>query len=229
MAVMTSIGSIRKTVQLFTAFYLLVTGGLVPGATLISTYSPNVVGNFQLVSEQGITRHIEFQATKSMDGRVAGEIIFRDDAPINVEKTSEDASGESSQPFFFKADIDCLVINERKAILSGSIKESSSKPYIGRRILVVALDNGGANDPSKRDRVTWGVYRADRKDWAASDAERPDEQINQLSWIATDSERVDDEGVSSDQETVIGCKSFPLSAFSFFTGNQIRGTVVVKP
>lgn len=220
---------VRKINQLLIALCVLVTAGLGPVSAAISTPAPNVVGNFQLVSDQGVTRHIEFQATRSSDGRVAGEVVFRDEAPANVEKASGEATGESEQPFFFKAAIDCLVINEHKAIMSGSISESSSKSYIGRRILVVAQDNGGASDPAKRDRVTWGIYRADRKEWAASDAERPDEQSNQLTWIATDSERLDDEGVSSDKEKVIGCKTFPLSAFSFFTGNQIRGTAVVKP
>jgi hypothetical protein len=204
--------------------------GFAPALAFVpKTEGPSVVGNFQLVSEKGITRHIEFQATRNQNGSVAGAAIFRDDPTVNVEGSTEHPSDESGQPFFFKADFDCLVINENKAIMSGSISESSSKAYIGRRVLVVAQDNGGAKDPTRRDRLTWGVYRAEQKQWATSDAERPDDQSSQLSWIASDSERAEDEGVRSDKDQVIGCQSFPLSSFSFLSGNQIHGTVLVRP
>ncbi len=209
---------------------LFVLIGFAPALAFVSeTGGPFVVGNFQLISGKGITRHIQFQATRNQDDGAAGEVIFRDDPAINIEKPSEKPPDESGQPFFFKAEIDCLVINENKAIMSGAITESSSPPYVGRRVLVVAQDNGGAKDPARRDRLTWGIYRVGKNQWATSDAERPDDQSSQLSWIATDSERPEDEGVSSDKDQVIGCQSFPLSSFSFLSGNQIRGTVLVRP
>jgi len=93
----------------------------------------------------------------------------------------------------------------------------------------VAQDNGGGKDSARKDRLTWGVYQAERKQWATSDAERTDDQNSQLSWIASDSERPEDEGVRSDKDQIIGCQSFPLSTFSFLSGNQIHGTVLVKP
>lgn len=208
---------------------LLIILGFVPALAFApGTEGPRVVGNFEFVSDKGITRHIEFQATRGQDGMIAGEVIFRDDPAVNVEKSSEKPAEESDQSFFFKADFDCLVINDNKAIMGGAITESSSQLYIGRRILVVAQDNGGAKDAVRKDRLTWGVYRAEQRQWATSDAERPDDQSTQLSWIASDSERPEDEGVRSDKDQVIGCQSFPLSSFSFLNGNQIHGTVLVK-
>ena len=204
--------------------------GFAPALAFVSkSEGPSVVGNFQLISEKGITRHIEFQAMKNQDGSVGGEVIFRDDPAVNVEKSTEKSPDESGQPFFFKADFDCLVINGNKAIMSGAITESNSQLYVGRRVIVVAQDNGGAKDAARRDRLTWGVYRAEQKQWATSDAERPDEQGSQLSWVASDSERADDEGVRLDKDQIIGCQSFPLSSFSFLSGNQIHGTVLVRP
>jgi hypothetical protein len=220
----------KKIAVISSVVFLLVLVGFAPASAFVSeAFGTSVVGNFELVSEKGITRHIEFQAIRSQDGRVSGQLIFRDDPAANVEKSSEKPPDESGQPFFFKADFDCLVINQNKAIMSGAIRESSSPHYIGRRVLVVAQDNGGAKDPARKDRLTWGIYRTEQNQWAASDAERPDEESGQLTWIASDSERAEDEGVRSNVEQVIGCKSFPLSSFSFVSGNQIRGTVLVKP
>ena len=213
------------------AISLVVLISFVPALAFVSkTEGPSVVGNFQFVSEKkGITRHIEFQATRSYDGSVGGEVTFRDDRPVDVDKSSEHSANDSGQPFFFKANFDCLVVNANKAIMSGAITESSSQLYIGRRVLVVAEDNGGAKNPARKDRLTWGVYRAERKQWATSDAERPDDQSDQLSWIASDSERAEDAGVRSDEDHIIGCQSFPLSSFSFFSGDDIHGTVLVRP
>jgi hypothetical protein len=187
-----------------------------------------VDGTFQIDLDEGPTRHIEFHATRSSDGTVSGETIFRDD-PVSSSQKQNDGAPDSSQPFFFKADFDCLVINKNKAIMSGAITDSSSPRYVGRRVLVIAQDNGGATDSSKTDRLTWGVYHSDKKWWVPSDSERPAGEISQQSWIATDSERPDDEGILSDKEQVVGCQSFPLSSFSFFNVKQGHGSVRVRP
>ena len=187
----------------------------------------SVDGNFRIYSREDTDRYIEFHATRSADGLVSGQTIFRDEAvpPPNV---TESVSPES-QPFFFKADVDCLVINKETAIMSGAITDSNSHPYIGRRVLVVAQDNGGTDDQSKKDRLTWGIYRSDNHSWVASDSERSPDEVDQLTWIASDSERPDDEGMVSKRAEIIGCQSFPLSSFSFVNPNQGKGTVRVRP
>ena len=208
---------------------LFVLSSFAPTAAVFSeTAGSTVDGRFQIESE-GPTRLIEFHATRSIDGRVSGEAIFRDDSVVNVEKPSEAVSSDAAQSFFLKADFDCLVINKNKAVMSGSITDSSSRHYVGRRVLVVAQDNGGATDSSKTDRLTWGIYLSDKKWWVASDSERPADEVSQLSWIASDSERADDEGVPSDKEQIVGCQSFPLSSFSFINAKQGHGRVRVRP
>ena len=186
-------------------------------------------GSFEISLEKGLKRHIDFHAVRDLNGNVTGETIFKDDGtPFGVEKASEETNANSTKPLFLKAEFDCLTIEGNKAVMSGSVTEASLESYVGRRVLVVAQENGGSEDPTKHDKLTWGIYKNNKSDWLAVDSERPDEQLGQ-SWIATDAERTDDEGVPSNKEEVIGCQSFPVSAFSFLNANQGKGTVRVKP
>ena len=200
----------------------------VPAAVVSSDSSSTVDGSFQVLSDNGPTRHIEFHATRRFDGSVFGETTFRDDT-VDKQDKNDEGDESSTQPFFFKANFDCLVINTNNAVMSGAITEASSKRYVGRRVLVVAQDNGGSTDSAKADRLTWGIYQNAQRQWLASDAERSADEVSPLSWIATDSERADDEGTLSNNETVIGCQSFPLSSFAFLNKKQGRGTVRVRP
>jgi hypothetical protein len=211
------------------AIYLSLFSFAAPSALVSDTAGSAVDGIFQIESEKGPIRHIEFHARRSPDGTVSGETTFRDDAVVSTGNAKNPESTAASTSFFFKADFDCLVINKNKAVMSGAITESSSRRYVGQRVLVVAQDNGGATDSSKTDRLTWGVYHSDKKWWVPSDSERPADEISQLSWIATDSERPDDEGVPSDKEQIVGCQSFPLTSFSFINAKQGHGNVRVRP
>jgi hypothetical protein len=225
-SVQVKLGPSRLLITLFSACFLFFC--VAPQSALLSDLSGSSVdGSFRILSPQDVDRFIEFHVRRSIDGRVSGEAIFRDDV-LNPQKTADEESQES-QAFFFKADVDCLVINKHTAVMSGAITDSTSRPYIGRRILVVAQDNGGADDQSKKDRLTWGIYRSNNHSWLPSDSERASDDINPLSWIATDSERPDDEGIVSNKEQVVGCQSFPLSSFSFINPNQGHGTVRVRP
>jgi hypothetical protein len=201
---------------------------MIPNSALLSHSSGSSVdGSFRIYSREEIDNYIEFHATRSVDGVVSGQTIFRNEA-VPLPKIGEIESQES-QPVFFKADIDCLVINRGIAVMSGAITDSNSRPYIGRRVLVIAQDNGGTDDQSKKDRLTWGIYRSETHSWVASDSERPADEVDPSAWIATDSERPDDEGVVSNHEHLIGCQSFPISSYSFVNPSQGKGTVRVRP
>jgi hypothetical protein len=216
----------RRLLTFVGSWFLLLS--VTPNSALLSGSSGSSVdGSFRIYSHEDIDRYIEFHATRSVDGLVSGETIFRDEA-VATSKVTENEPRES-QPFFFKANVDCLVIDKGTAVMSGAITDSSSRPYIGRRVLVVAQDNGGTEDQSKKDRFTWGIYRSDTHLWVATDSERSPDEFSQLTWIASDSERQDDAGVVSNREQMIGCQSFPVSSFSFVNPNQGKGTVRVRP
>ena len=190
---------------------------------------PSAKGKFEIRAVDGSpARDIEFSAQTNGDGSLIGEAVFKD--TLTTEGSAGEAStGTGEKPLYLKADLDCLVVKSNKAIMSGSITHSSLEPYLGRRILLVAQDNGGSEDPRARDKVTWGVYRLLTNNWPAKDAERSDEEISPLTWISTDAERPEDEGTPFEKNEVVGCQTFPLSSFSFLDTAQGRGTVRIRP
>ncbi len=189
-----------------------------------------VQGSFEILLDGGEKRIIQFHANRATDGTTSGETIFRDVVSENVTRptASADGSPETAKVLFMKADVDCLVIEDNKAMMSGSIVESTLPQYVGRRVLIVAQEDRLRKGTEKHDRLTWGVYRNTQPNWIAQDQERPDEPTN-LSWIATDAERPEDEGTPSNKETLVGCHTFPLSSFAFFNTKQGHGSVSVKP
>jgi hypothetical protein len=201
-----------------------------PSTTLLKEYEgPSASGAFEISLEKGAKRHIEFHAVRDLNGNVTGETTFQDDAPQEaVDKSTDGANNDAQKPFFMHAQFDCLVIEGNRAVMSGSVTDASSEQYVGKRVLVVAQENGGASDPAKRDKLTWGIYRTPKSEWLPGDSERP-EELSGLSWLASDSERPEDEGVSSIKDKVVGCQSFPVSAFSFLNATQAKGTAHVKP
>jgi len=189
-----------------------------------------VQGSFEILLDGGEKRIIEFHATRATDGTTSGETIFRDVVSENAPKPTPSAEGapETAKVLFMKADVDCLVIEDNKAMMSGSIVESTLPQYVGRRVLIVAQEDRLRKGTEKHDRLTWGVYRNTQPNWIAQDQERPDEPTN-LSRIATDAERPEDEGTPSNKEMLVGCHTFPLSSFAFFNAKQGHGSVKVKP
>lgn len=193
-----------------------------------SNDGPSVQGSFEIVLEGGEKRIIEFHANRGADGTTTGETTFRDLGIATAPKPVSDEASDTPKTLFMKADVDCLIVENDRAVMSGSIVESSWTQYMGRRVLVVAQEDRVRKGSDKRDRLTWGVYRNTQPNWMAQDQERPDEP-SALAWIATDAERPDDEGTPSNKETIVGCQTFPLSSFSFFTTKQSHGNVSVKP
>lgn len=189
---------------------------------------PSAKGKFEIIStsEETPASSIEFNAEVTPEGKTIGEVVFQE-----KQKTTTEATGESKsedKPLYLRAECDCLLIKDNKAIISGSIVQSSVDSYVGRRLLVVAQDNGGTENPLKHDRLTYGLYRVLPRNWVVTDAERPDES-GPVSTVATDAERLDDVGVATDRSQDIGCQTFPLSSFSFLDAASSRGTVRVRP
>jgi hypothetical protein len=191
---------------------------------------PSASGSFQIATDDGPTKYIEFYAKIEKNGSTTGETIFQD-RPSGTDQKADGgdrSSTDSSPAFFAKAEFDCLSVNGKRAVMSGSVTESSSAQYIGRRLLLFVQDGDGFNPPRK-DRLTFGIYRQTARGWLAVDSERPDEQGGPVAWIAQDSERPEDEPVLSPKSEMIGCHSFPISSFSFIDAKHGRGSIKVNP
>jgi hypothetical protein len=191
---------------------------------------PSVSGSFQISTDGGPTRYIKFYSRIEKNGRTTGETIIQDrpSAPDQNGDSGDRPWNDSSPPFFAKAEFDCLSVNGNRAVMSGSVTESNSAQYIGRRLLLVVQDGDDFNPPRK-DRLTFGIYRQTAKVWLPSDSERPAENGGPVEWIIQDSERPDDEPVSSQKNEVIGCQTFPISSFSFINANLGHGSIEIRP
>ena len=114
--------------------------------------------------------------------------------------------------------------------MSGTVSEANIPSYLGRRVLLAVEDNSQNTNGRKQDRLTWGLYRIPKSDWLATDSERSeDQQVAAPIWTAHDAERSDDSGMLSNQSEVIGCQSYPLSAFTFIDEKQGHGKIHVRP
>ena len=116
------------------------------------------------------------------------------------------------------------MVEKNRAVMCGTIKESSLKSHVGNRVMLIVEDNG--DYVRAPDKVYWGIYKP-AGGWIPTDAERPDDNGASLTWIATDAERKDDVGVPSRSSGVVGCKSFPLWAQYAFKGGE--GNIIVRP
>lgn len=190
---------------------------------------PAASGSFQFTVAGGQTSNIDFSVTQLRDGTTLGEMTFAQDRPEGSQASPETDQGTSSGRFFLKAQFDCLVISNSKAIISGAVSEASVKSYLGRRVILVVEDNSQAGNGKKQDRLTWGVYRTPKQDWLRTDSERPEDSGVAPTWVAQDVERFDDAGVLSMQNEVVGCNTYPLSAFSFVDERSGHGKIHVSP
>jgi hypothetical protein len=208
----------------------LLSGLVLPVSICAESSGPSATGKFEIVNDDGPTRSIEFNARSEADGKTVGEVIFRDNEPSASNNPETATETQAPTLFFLKAEFDCLTVKDNRAVMVGSVTESSVAHYVGRRFLLVAQDNHDDAKAAVADRLTWGVYRPSQRAWVAMDSERSiEDQAGPVSWIATDSERPEDPGVSSQKVETIGCQTFPVSSFSFVDSNHGRGSVHVRP
>lgn len=188
---------------------------------------PSVEGSFDISLEGVPTKHVEFNARTAANGTTTGEVTFRD---AGTARAAE-AEGNTDPAFYLKARVDCLVVKDNKAILTGTITEASSERHIEGRLLLVAISNGSEEDAQSQGKITWGLYRKAQRDWLASDFDRAADEVNPTAWVASDSERDDDEAkvATSTSDATVGCHSFPLSSFTFKEEYYVNGTVRVRP
>ena len=209
-------------------FLLVLVSVVLPAISFAGADGPSANGSFQFALEDGQPRFLTFNARTQNNGRTVGEMTFTDPnaSPVGDPDT---AGNSSATGVSMRATFDCLRIDGNRAVMSGAIVESNILTAIGLRVLLVVEDNGeGVNIPTS-DKLTWGVYQSSATAWIPRDAERDDDEGALLTWIATDAERSDDVGVPSNPSKVVGCQSFPLSAYAFADIKHGGGNVQVQP
>ena len=167
-----------------------------PHATA-QTAGPSASGAYRFIfDEQDKVKSLEFAASTDSRGFTSGQMTLLDPAPIaDVDDPEDPRAGDPPGEFYMKADFDTLKIEKNRALMSGTVRDSSHKTYIGRWIQLVVEDNG--DNTRVPDQITWTFCKAREGGWVPSDAERRDDDGAYLHWWATDAERKDDVGIPS--------------------------------
>jgi len=203
-----------------------------PRMTTAQTGGPSASGNYRfLLEEDDLIKSVEFDARTDERGSTTGYMTFTDQAKISDADDVEDPnSDDPAAEFYLKAEIDELTVEKNRAVMSGTVRDSSHRSYIGRWVQLVVEDN--VENPRVPDRLTWGLCKPQARGWVPTDAERKDDDGAYLRWWATDAERKDDVGVpstnliSSEEK---GCQIYPLSWYSFVDVLKWEGDIKVLP
>lgn len=189
-------------------------------------------GRFWFTTEDGVTRYVEFNAASNGDTATGG-MTFNDTSKVPDDDNDGDPPPKppaSPSEFYVKAEFDGLTVEKNRAIMSGVVRDSSHRSYVGRWVQLVVEDN--AENPRLPDRLTWAFCRPEPGGWVPSDYERPGDNGAYLSWWATDYERKDDVGIPSKNlipGQTKGCRLYTLSAFDYVNPYKWEGDIVVRP
>ena len=190
---------------------------------------PSASGTYRFVLEDGLSKSVEFSATSDERGVTTGQMTFIDEARVVVQDV--DGTGgheESSSEFYMTAVLDSLTVDRNRAVMSGTIADSSVRSYIGKWVQLVVEDNGDGRD----DKFTWCFCQPEESGWVPADAELREDQGAFSQWWATDAEVKEDEGVQS-ANIVPGnqtsCKVFSLSTYAFADVREGEGQIQVQP
>lgn len=211
---------IRRVISIMA---LLVAGFAAPHAVNAQT----AAGSYQFALEDGRTKYVEFDARTQTGGGATGQMFFSDEA----EFREQDVDGvgdplETHRGFHLRAEFDGLMVVDNKAVMSGTVRDSSIAGLVGQRVLLTVEDGGG--NANGTDKLTWGVYKPAGGGWEVSDAELERDEGVGLRWVATDAERRDDEGIEMPPTAGIDTGSFPLAAYTLIDLDRWTGDIRVQ-
>ncbi len=200
------------------------------GVAMAQTAGPSAAGTYRFVLEDGVTKALELSASTDERGITTGEMAFIDPTRIPDTDDAEDPrTGDAPPEFYIKATLNSLTVEKNRAVMNGTVRESTHKSYLGRWVQLVVEDNGtGEKVP---DLLTWSFCKPREGGWIPSDAERKDDDGAYLRWWATDAERDDDVGIPSpnllgnDEQS---CPVYPLFFYSFADLLKWDGDIVVQ-
>jgi hypothetical protein len=195
------------------------------------TSGPSASGIYKFVLEDNFTKFVEFKAASDERGTTTGEMTFRDEGGSPLE--DGEAGGYADKPlaeFYMTANLDSLKIDRNRAVMGGTITDSSNRKYIGRWVQLVVEDNGDGKETP--DKLGWCLCQPEEGGWVPADAELKEDDGAWWKWWATDAEVKDDAGVPS--KSVIpgnkkACEIFPLSDYPFADIRAGEGQIQILP
>jgi hypothetical protein len=215
---------IKAIAALFTLCLLSVATTLSISA---QTSGQSASGTYQFSLDDGYTKYLEFEAHTQADGTATGQMTFSDEARLTIQDLDGTGDKEVTYPgAYIKADFDGLVVDKNQAVMSGTVRDSSIREFIGQRVLLTVEDNG--DNTRVPDHVTWGIYQPVARSWTPSDAELKEDPGVGLRWVATDAEVRDDKGIVMPRSELIDTQTYPGSAYAYVEVEKGAGDIKVQ-
>ena len=193
---------------------------------------PSATGVYKFILDDDALKSVEFSAVTDERGTTTGQMTFRDEAILE----NQDVDGTGTVPanpkteFFMTARLDSLKIEINRAVMGGTVTESSNQSYVGKWVQLVVEDSG--DDKDKADKLSWCFCQPEEGGWVPADAEVPGDEGAWYKWWATDAEAKDDAGVQS-KNIIPGnkksCEVLPLAAYEFAEIQKGEGQIQVQP
>jgi hypothetical protein len=187
-------------------------------------------GSYRFMLQDRLVKSLEFDAKTDERGTTTGTMTLLDPAKIpDTDDVEDPRAGDAPPEFTMKATIDSLTVEKNRALLSGTIVDSSHRSYIGTAVQLVVEDNRASERP---DQLTWSFCHPQPGGWIPSDAEVKDDDGAFMRWWATDAEQKDDVGIPS-PNLIPGeeksCRIYPLSSYAFADVLKWDGDIIVQP
>ncbi len=218
-----------KTIAGAAIFALFLISSAAPWVTKAQSNGPTATGNYHFVLEDDLTKALEFNATKDERGTTTGVMTYSGRALFSEGDPDDGEPRFEPSEFAITATFDNLIIEHNRALMSGTVTESSNRNFVGQWVQLVVEDNGdGLEVP---DQMAWRFCQQEPGGWVPVDAEDPRDEGAFWHWWATDAERRDDVGIPSLNVipgTARGCQSLPLSAAEF-AAIRGEGQIQVRP
>src|SRR5215210_5739311 len=81
------------------------------------------------------------QLATAQTGSATGQMLLSDEAKFTIQDVDGTGEKEVTHPgFYIKADFDALVVDKNLAVMSGTVRDSSVREFIGQRVLLTVED-----------------------------------------------------------------------------------------
>lgn len=158
-----------KSVGLASISALFLLSLATPWHAAAQTPGAYTAGAYRFLLEDELLKSVDFEVQNDEKGFASGHIAFTDEARIPDVDDPEDPRAEGGAELFIKATVEELTVEGNRALMNGTVVDSSHRTYVGTRIQLVVEDN--AENPKLPDRLTWTVCRPQTIGWVPSDAE----------------------------------------------------------
>jgi len=188
-------------------------------------------GTYKFIMEDDLTKSVDFSAVSDDKGVVTGSMTFSDEAKLPDQDV--DGAGvprDEATTFFLTASFDTLTVEKNRALMGGTVRDSSYKSYIGKWVQLVVEDNG--TNPEVPDRLVWRLCQPEPGGWVPSDYEMPGDRGAYIHWWATDYEEKGDVGIPSKDlmpGNMKSCEVLSVWAYDFAQLKKWSGDAQVTP